>query len=250
MLKRDWPAYITDQIGLPSVQGSAGPWVSAGDTTDVAWFHAMCDFLHVGYPGERIRAMQAILEAAGGTWDPARHSSTGPGKKPGGNVRVQAFEDLWLALQVSGRLTNPSDPRAVDAGVAPLPERRWVYQYICERLGQPAFRRRLLTAYGGRCAISGSDIRATLEAAHIVAHAQGGRMVTTNGLLLRADLHSLFDLGLIAIDVASWTVLVHDSVRQTKSGAALHGALFTLPANAHDRPDVGSLHMHREQAGL
>lgn len=255
LLKTQWPGYITDALGIPSVQGSAGPWHSAGDTTDVAWFHAMCDFMGVEYPGERIRAMKAIIEASGGDWNQARHSSAVPGKKAGGNVRKEAFEELWRALHESGILTAEDRPSETADALSresggSLPEQRWVYRQIRLRQGQPAFRQRLLTAYSGRCAISGTDIVETLEAAHIRAHSDGGDMSTSNGLLLRADLHTLFDLRLLAVDTRTWTVLVNPEVASSQEGALLLGRALRLPDSPDDYPSPTALDEHRRSCGL
>jgi hypothetical protein len=52
-----------------------------------------------------------------------------------------------------------------------------------------------LRAYGGKCAISGCSEAGVLQAAQILAVRKGGGHALHNGLLLRADLHNLFDLG-------------------------------------------------------
>lgn len=70
---------------------------------------------------------------------------------------------------------------------------------IFRRQGQPAFRAHLLAAYGGRCVISGCDVPDALEAAHIKAYRGPASNTVTNGLLLRADLHTLLDRRLLAI---------------------------------------------------
>jgi hypothetical protein len=256
LTKSEWPVYITDALGIPSIEGRGGPWQSTGDTTDLAWFQAMCDFLGVAYPGERIRAMHAIIEAAGGTWEQARHSSAVPGKQAGGNVRREAFEDLWVALHESGHLDSSDAPSLTSdalthhADDTAVPEARWVYQHIRLRQGQPGFRRRLINAYDGRCAVTGSNLQVTLEAAHIQPHSKGGSMTTSNGLLLRADLHTLFDLGLMAIDTSAWRVLLHESIRATETGRDLHGRSLRLPLRDRDHPSVAALDEHRRRCGL
>lgn len=255
LTKPQWPAHITDALGIPSIQGSAGPWHSTGDTIDRAWFQAICDYLGIDYPGERIRAMRTILETAGGAWKESRHSSAGEGKVAGGNVRKEAFEDLWIALHNSGRLTDHGPSESADmllekeAGEA-LPESRFSYRHIRLRQGQAAFRADLLRAYEGRCAVSDVDVVETLEAAHIAAHADGGRIVTSNGLLLRADLHTLFDLGLIAIDTAEWRVRVHPHVARSESWWRqwLANRPFRLPRDFRDRPDIAALDAHLTSA--
>jgi hypothetical protein len=71
---------------------------------------------------------------------------------------------------------------------------------ILQRRGQPKFREDLLKAYDSKCAITGCDAQEALEAAHIIPYRETENNHLSNGLLLRADLHTLFDLNLIAID--------------------------------------------------
>lgn len=68
------------------------------------------------------------------------------------------------------------------------------------RRGQRDFRDRLLSAWSRRCIVTECHIEGLLEAAHIVPHAQELDYRTSNGLLLRADIHTLYDLGLLSID--------------------------------------------------
>jgi len=70
---------------------------------------------------------------------------------------------------------------------------------IKSRRGQSKFREVLLSAYDRTCCISGSKVISVLEAAHIFPHADKTDYSVTNGLLLRADIHTLFDLGLIYV---------------------------------------------------
>ena len=87
------------------------------------------------------------------------------------------------------------------------------------RRGQPAFRAKLLDAYEGRCAIfrMGAPPE-VLEAAHILPHAETGLNELDNGLLLRSDLHSLFDAGTLQIDPSSMTVSISEDIRDTAYG--------------------------------
>jgi len=79
---------------------------------------------------------------------------------------------------------------------------------VVQRRGQGAFRAKLMEAYEGRCAITGCDAREALEAAHIARYSGAASNDPRNGLLLRADLHNLFDLGLIAVDPGSLVVML------------------------------------------
>lgn len=75
-----------------------------------------------------------------------------------------------------------------------------IYRAIKTRRGQPEFRKALLMSYGGKCCISNCDVENVLEAAHIVPHTEETNYSLTNGLLLRSDIHTLYDLNLVGID--------------------------------------------------
>tara|TARA_B100000287_G_C20510934_1_gene732980 strand:- start:97 stop:954 length:858 start_codon:yes stop_codon:yes gene_type:complete len=70
---------------------------------------------------------------------------------------------------------------------------------IRTRQGQPRFRENLLRFYQNRCVVTGCEDTEVLQAAHIKGVRDLGRHAITNGLLLRADVHTLFDLGIITI---------------------------------------------------
>jgi hypothetical protein len=113
------------------------------------------------------------------------------------------------------------DPDAEDGRTRALRE-------VVQRRGQAQFRRALLHAYGGRCAVTGCDAVDALEAAHLIGYHGPLSQHVSNGVLLRADIHTLFDLELLAICPDSFTIVLADSLRQS-SYAALHGQALTLP---------------------
>lgn len=78
------------------------------------------------------------------------------------------------------------------------------------------FRRALLALYLDKCAITGDGPAEVLEGAHIEPHSVRGQNSLKNGLLLRADIHTLFDLGLLAIDPATFEVHAHPRLADTK----------------------------------
>jgi predicted restriction endonuclease len=96
------------------------------------------------------------------------------------------------------------------------------------RRGQPAFRAALLHVYAGRCAITGCAVRDVLEAAHIVPYQGSITNHVTNGLLLRADLHTLFDCDLIAIHPDNRRVVISPSL-EGSSYAKLAGRALRAP---------------------
>lgn len=79
-------------------------------------------------------------------------------------------------------------------------QRQAVLRAIKVRRGQAAFRRKLIKRYGPACMVTGCTILDLLEAAHIVPYRGDEYNDSQNGLLLRADIHTLFDLNLIWIE--------------------------------------------------
>lgn len=69
-----------------------------------------------------------------------------------------------------------------------------------QRLGQQAFQAVVLDAYQRHCAITGTAIRPVLQAAHVRPLTAGGQHRLDNGILLRSDVHTLFDRGYLAVD--------------------------------------------------
>ena len=94
-------------------------------------------------------------------------------------------------------------------------ERERKLREIVQRRGQPEFRNKLVAAYDGRCAVTGCDAVSALEAAHITPYLGPESNHVTNGLLLRADIHTLLDLNLIGIDPESLQVVLAEQLRET-----------------------------------
>jgi putative restriction endonuclease len=84
-------------------------------------------------------------------------------------------------------------------GPAPTRERYGTPQLVAPRLGQGAFRVAVIEAYGRACAVTGEHSLPALDAAHIRSYDQEGPHEVRNGILLRADLHRLFDKGYLTV---------------------------------------------------
>ncbi len=84
-----------------------------------------------------------------------------------------------------------------------------------KRQGQEKFRQNLIKLYRGRCAITDCDIEGVLEAAHVEPYCISKTNKPENGILLRADLHTLFDLNLIIIHPYSKKIKIHESLQNT-----------------------------------
>lgn len=119
------------------------------------------------------------------------------------------------------------------------------------RLGQQAFRGLVTQAYAERCAITGAKILPALEAAHIRPVQHQGRHVVTNGLLLRADVHVMFDLGLLGVHPRSRTLLVSTRLRETWGNGeefyARAGQPIADPTERRYRPDPIALQWHVDE---
>jgi hypothetical protein len=124
--------------------------------------------------------------------------------------------------------------------------RQWIETAIVRRQGQGRFRAELLDAYGGKCAITGFEVTATLEAAHIVPYRGKETNIAQNGLLLRADIHTLFDLGLLSINEKTMTVII-SPVLYKSSYAALQGAFIHLPTDKAKHPSKNAIAEHRKR---
>jgi len=135
------------------------------------------------------------------------------------------------------------EPRSI------VDERQRVLAAITRRQGAPKFRRLLLDCYGGKCALSGCDADAVLEAAHIVPYSGQSTNHAQNGLLLRADLHTLFDRGLLGIDPTQYSVVLHSSLRDTAYGG-FAGQQIHLPSKQECWPSRSALELHLVGAGL
>jgi hypothetical protein len=119
-------------------------------------------------------------------------------------------------------------------------DRQRALRAIRLRRGQSAFRATLLEAYGRRCAITGCAVEDVLEAAHITPYRGKLTNHVSNGLLLRADLHTLFDCGLIAIEPATRTIVVADALKAS-SYAKLAGRALRQPIDAANSPSKRNL---------
>jgi hypothetical protein len=120
---------------------------------------------------------------------------------------------------------------------------------IVRRMGQPTFRKRLLKAYGGQCAITGCDVGPVLDACHIVSYKGPDTNHPANGMLLRTDLHTLFDLKLVAVDAETMTVLVSPELSDTYY-EQLRGMQIRVPKKHELRPSREALKQHRQESGL
>jgi hypothetical protein len=118
-----------------------------------------------------------------------------------------------------------------------------VLREIEARRGQRNFREKLLQAYSRKCAITGTELEDVLEAAHIKPYSQEGSNITSNGILLRSDWHTLFDLGLCTIN--SKGRLEISSKLKTREYRKYRNKKVYVPKSASDTPGEKELKYHR-----
>jgi putative restriction endonuclease len=203
----------------------------------------------------------------------------GPSTNIGCRILAPAFffpEHLWLDLPSSwprniqgGKRFSTDDPQIMrlwsnlldlarlsttaTIGVAEPAARYGNPTLITPRLGQGAFRIAVTEAYGRQCAISGGKVLPALDAAHIRPYAEGGTHTKSNGILLRKDIHSVFDSGYATIDtdlrfvVSSKVKEVFDNGEEYRR---LHGAALRPPLRGLDHPDPEFLRWHNENRFL
>lgn len=133
-------------------------------------------------------------------------------------------------------------------------ERRYALREVKQRLHQATFREAVITAYRGRCALSGLREPVLLDAAHIIEdkHEQLGQPVVQNGLPLAKTHHAAFDAHLIGID-PDFRIHISRRILEQKDGPTLealkrlHSNQIYLPLRGKDRPDRDRLAMRFEQ---
>ena len=155
---------------------------------------------------------------------------------------------LKRATAVTSLLPSSADTAAFDPNNIDDARQR-VQRTIAQRRGQQAFRDLLIEAYDGRCCMSGCSVLDVLEAAHIYPYRGPDTNKVDNGLLLRADLHTLFDCGLLAIEPTTLSILVAPTLRGSEY-ERLHGRALRLTVRPDMRPSAAALAMHRATAGL
>ena len=187
-------------------------------------------------------------------WFPPEQWIPAPVDWPRSTVQGKSYDalesrgyELWA--QVRERLGLPIQTSTVLETVA-----RYGRAETKFRLGQGGFRVVVTDAYRRRCAITGESTLPVLEAAHIRPYAAEGPHAIENGLLLRSDMHILFDKGLLTV-TPDLRLEVSSQIQEQYSNGKLyysyHGQeLRSLPEGTFERPSREFLAWHNEQVFL
>lgn len=126
-------------------------------------------------------------------------------------------------------------------------------QLVMPRLGQGTFRMAVTDAYGRACAVTGEHSLPALDAAHIRPYKDGGVHDLANGLLLRTDIHRLFDKGYVTVTPEFKFEVgrrLKEDYENGRSYYPLHGRRIHLPGEISERPDNGLLEWHNNEVFL
>ncbi len=160
-----------------------------------------------------------------------------------------AGNEIWQNVQ--HKLSAPSSETFESPEISIAAESAEKYGSPIEvrpRLGQSSFRVLVTEAYQRRCAITGENTLVALEAAHIVPYSGEGGHDVRNGLLLRADFHRLFDVGLVSI-TSDLRIRVSPRIRETWFNGKVYyrldnQPLTIIPIQPKMRPDPDRLDWH------
>jgi hypothetical protein len=153
--------------------------------------------------------------------------------------RGRANRHAAVSQKIEGQLDRDAKKAEQEGSFDPTnigDGRQKVIRGINLRRGQVEFRKKLLEAYNRRCAITNCDCPDTLEAAHILPYCGADTNHVQNGILLRSDIHTLFDIGKIGIDPISHKVIVSKSLNGTDY-EGLKREKLRLPLQSGNQPN-------------
>lgn len=153
---------------------------------------------------------------------------------------IVGWDPSALKARVAFGMAEQSETELLDS----VAERRYALREVKQRLHQASFREAVISAYNGRCALSGLPEQLLLDAAHIIADKDErlGQPVVPNGIPLSKIHHAAFDAHLIGID-PDYRIHVSDRLLSRKDGPLLEAlkgldqGQIHLPARLKDRPD-------------
>ena len=150
---------------------------------------------------------------------------------------------LWNQLQDAAQMCMAT----VSSEMTEVQARYGAPALITPRLGQGAFRVAVTEAYGRQCAVTDGRVLPALDAAHIKPFSEGGLHTNSNGILLRKDIHSVFDAGYATVD-ENYRFLVSKKVKEVFNNGEeylrLDGKLLRRPSRKLDWPNPDFLRWH------
>ena len=230
-----WRGKTRSRLGNPSIRH-----MLSGE--GIVYIFARCDdsapFIFVGcgrpHATEDTVPVTVLWKLEPPSTSPAPHIAT---------PMAQVFADYGDIQKIIRELRDVYNPLSDTDG------RQRITSSIVRRQGQPGFRYTMLSAYEGKCGVTRTDVPQVLEAAHIRPYRGQETNHPANGLLLRADIHTLFDLGLLAIKSEDMSIRLNINLTGTVYGG-LAGSKLHTPRSTALRPSKEALDLHRAGAGL
>jgi putative restriction endonuclease len=156
----------------------------------------------------------------------------------------RVFEECVLQAQSGNRYWNVEERTPI---VAEDSARFGKAVLVKPRLGQGTFSLAVRDAYKGACAVTQEHSIPVLEAAHIQPYSQGGHHRVDNGLMLRRDVHRLYDLGYVTI-TPDYIFRVGDRLRDEYGNGRVYkemeGRVIAVPDEFWMQPDRELLEWH------
>ena len=163
-------------------------------------------------------------------------------------IGAEIWENVRQRLQTRNFYSRPDNFH--DLSTFTLEDNRYRETMMKIRIGQGAFRILVTSAYANACSITGDHTLPVLEAAHIKPFSMSGPHTVSNGILLRSDLHKLFDSGYLTI-TPEYRVEISPAIREEfnngKEYYGMHGKMLeVVPRRSIDKPDCEYLRWHNE----
>jgi putative restriction endonuclease len=157
--------------------------------------------------------------------------------------------ELWNAVSERLQLSPPESLEPGTAALAAVESNGFGKpQIVLPRLGQGLFRALVTDFYDRRCAITGERTLPVLDAAHIKPYTVVHRHEVSNGLLLRSDLHRLFDGGYLTVDPKDRRVVVSKRIKEEFENGheyyKLEGQTIREPSVPWAKPSIENLQYH------
>lgn len=214
--------------------GASRPWEDSPIDRTYKYRVDLHDFRHIIRPSPDIGELRRLI----GRGDDARNW-------PAEILRSDGDERLLALYDTGSSVENSLVEQWLEA--MRRDERASAMQLVRLRQGQRGFRSALINAYNGRCLVSGCATEVLLDAAHIMPYRGKHTNSTSNGLLLRTDIHTLFDAHLLAID-SKGVVRLSPTVRDDEY-RRYHGKKVRRPSIPGNAPDKRALAAHASECG-
>jgi putative restriction endonuclease len=183
-------------------------------------------------------------------WIPVPDWSPSIVQGKGYDLSIEPGRSLWGKLHIGTLLASVTEEKEIPLGVQEEQARYGEPVSVLPRLGQGSFRILVTEAYNRRCAVTREKTLPALDAAHIKPYEDSGLHIVSNGILLRRDLHALFDKGYVTITTSLKFEVSRKIKEEFENGRdyyGLQGRELWLPANPTNRPSQEYIKWHNEK---